>query len=232
MEVSVGAAWVIVRVAALEAPPPGAGVTTDTWKTCPPAWSAAKREVVNWVLLTNVVARATPSSWITEEATNPLPVTVTVNLSVPPLVTVEGETVIAPGAGFTTENVAADEVPPPGVGLNAVTASEPTVARSSMVRDTVARIALVKVVDRAAPFTRTTVPLMNPVPATLTFVAADPTTAVEGFIPAMVGRGFSTASVTVELDAVEPESLTVILRVATVANCPAAIAAVTWLALI
>jgi len=222
---------VIVKVAALEAPPPGAGVTTDIWKTCTLAWSASEREVVNLVLLTNVVARATPSSWITEEATNPLPVTVMINLSVPPLVTLEGDTVIAPGAGFTTKNVAADEVPPPGVGLNAVTVSGPMVARSSMVRDTVASIALVKVVDRAVPFTRTTVLLMNPVPATLTFVAADPTTAVEGFIPATVGRGFSTASVTVELDAVEPESLTVMFSVAPVANCPTATAAVTWLAL-
>jgi hypothetical protein len=158
-------------------------------------------------------------------------VTVIGNASAPPLVTAEGETVIEPGAGFTTENVAADEGPPPGAGLNAVIASEPTVARSAAVRDTVARVALVKVVDRAAPFTRTTVPLMNPVPATVTFIATDPTTAVEGFIPAIVGRGFSTASVTVELDAVEPESLTVMFSVASVANCPAAIAAVTWVAL-
>jgi hypothetical protein len=153
------------------------------------------------------------------------------NTSVPPLVTLDGETVIEPGAGFTTEIVAADEVPPPGVGLNAVTAREPTVARSAVVRDTDTKVALVKVVDRASPFTRTTVPLMNPVPATVTFVAADPTTAVEGFVPVMVGTGFSTPSVTVELDTVEPESLTVMLSVPAVANYPAAITVVTWVAL-
>jgi hypothetical protein len=231
MEVSLSGALVIVREAALEVPPPGAGVTTATWKTCALAWSATEREVVSWVLLTKVVGRVTPSSCITEDAANPLPVTVMGNASVPPLATAEGETEIEPGAEFTTENVAADEAPPPGVGLNAVIASEPRLARSAVVRDMVARVALVKVVDRAAPFTRTTVPPMNPVPATVTLVAPDPTTAVEGFIPAMVGRGFSTASVTVELDAVEPESLTVMFSVAPVANCPAAIAAVTWVAL-
>jgi hypothetical protein len=231
MEVSLRGALVIVSEVVLEVPPPGAGVATASWKTCALAWSATEREVVSWVLLTKVVVRATPSNWITEDATNPLPVTVMDNASVPPLVTAEGETVIEPGAGFTTENVATDEVPPLGAGLNAVIASEPTVARSAAVRDTVVRVALVKVVDRAAPFTRTTVPLMNPVPATETFIAADPTTAVDGLIPAMVGKGFSTASVTVEFDAVEPESVTVMFRVPPVANCPAAIAAVTWVAL-
>jgi len=220
-----------VREATLDAPPPGAGVTTVTWKTCAIAWSATEREVVSWVLLTKVVDRATPSSWITEDATKPLPVTVTVNRFVPPAVTVEGETVTAPGAGFITENVVADEVPPPGVGLNAVIASEPAVARSAVVRDTVARAALVKVVDRDAPFTRTTVPLMNPVPATETSAAADPTTAAVGLIPVMLGGGFSTASVTVELDAVEPESLTVMFKITPEGNCPVAIAAVTWVAL-
>lgn len=149
------------------------------------------------------------------------------NTFVPPLVTVEGETVIDPGVGFNTEKVADDEVPPPGDGLDAVIASEPAVARSAAPRDTVAWVALLKVVDRAAPFTCTTVPLMNPVPATVTFVAADPTPAAEGLMFVMAGRGFTAASVTVGLDAVEPESLTVMLNGAVVANCPAAIVAVT-----
>ena len=61
-----GAGLLIVNVAALDAPPPGAGFTTTICKVPPRATSAAVSATCSWVELTNVGVRLLWFHWTVE----------------------------------------------------------------------------------------------------------------------------------------------------------------------
>jgi hypothetical protein len=73
----------IVKVRALEVPPPGAGLTTVTWAVPAAAMSAAGIAAVNRVEETYVVVRFAPFHWTTELELKPLPLAVSVNAALP-----------------------------------------------------------------------------------------------------------------------------------------------------
>ena len=88
------------------------------------------------------MARFAPFHCTVEAATNPLPVTVSVNAPDP--ATVEaGEICAVAGAGLLMLNVAAVDVPPPGAGFTTVTAAVPALVRSEAVIATVSCVALI-----------------------------------------------------------------------------------------
>jgi len=74
--VMVGVPVVIVKLKALDVPPPGGGLTTVTATVPGFATSAAVMAAMSCALLTNVVARAEPFHCTCELDTNPLPFTV------------------------------------------------------------------------------------------------------------------------------------------------------------
>jgi hypothetical protein len=99
MVVTVGAGFRIAKLAAVEVPPPGAGVTTVTTLEPAAARSLAGIVAVRLVELPNVVVRFAPFHWTTEDETKLAPVTVSVKLA-PPTVAVAGPTLVTVGAGF------------------------------------------------------------------------------------------------------------------------------------
>lgn len=119
---TVGAGGWIAKLEEADVPPPGAGFTTVTLAVPADATSAAPIDPANWVELTKVVARGLPFQSIIELAINPVPFTVRVNAA-EPAVAFDGDKDVMAGSGLgaTTENVAALEVPPPGVGFATVT---------------------------------------------------------------------------------------------------------------
>src|SRR5262249_53297239 len=122
--VGAGFVWLIVNVAATEVPPPGAGLNTVTEAEPAAARSLAAIEAWSLVVLTNVVVRAAPFQLTTELVTKPVPFTASVNAALPATTTL-GESDVTAGTGLFTAKLAAAEVPPPGAGLNTVTAAEP-----------------------------------------------------------------------------------------------------------
>src|SRR5579864_9748801 len=74
--VIVGSGGLIVKVAALEVPPPGAGFTTVTCPLPALAMSAAVICVVRTEALVNEVVRLLPFHWTVDAAINPVPLTV------------------------------------------------------------------------------------------------------------------------------------------------------------
>src|SRR5438067_12255144 len=89
--------------------------------------------------------------------TIPVPVTVMVVLVVLPAGTVDGERLIKPRDELLIAMDAALDVPPPGVGVNALTERLPAVAWSAAVSDERSCVELIKVVVREVPLTWTTV---------------------------------------------------------------------------
>ena len=87
----------------------------------------------------------------------PVPVTVMIGLVVVPTGTVDGDRLIAPSAELLIAIDAALDVPPPGVGVNALTERLPAVAWSGTVSDESSCVALINVVERELPLTCTTV---------------------------------------------------------------------------
>ena len=90
---------IIVKVIALEAPPPGAGLNTVTSALPEAAMSLARIWAVSIVELTNVVPRGAPFQRISEAVTNPAPFTVKIK-SEPPAGTEVGATEVIDGCGF------------------------------------------------------------------------------------------------------------------------------------
>jgi hypothetical protein len=123
---------VIVKVSAFDVPPPGGGLTTVTEALPTAAMSAAVIAAVSCVALTNVVARALPFQFTTDDDTNPVPVTVSVKSGLPTVVLV-GDNDVNTGTGVAALIVNVKLVsdwPPPGVGFTAVTEAVPAVAIS------------------------------------------------------------------------------------------------------
>jgi hypothetical protein len=111
-ELMVGAGFTssTARVSALEVPPPGAGVVTDTARLPAFANCAAGATAVNTVGFTNSVASAVPPNCTTDWAQKPVPVTISVVFPLPWL-TVAGEMVLTTGAGFTMVTDACADCP-------------------------------------------------------------------------------------------------------------------------
>ena len=123
----------IVKVWALEVPPPGVGLKTVTLAVPAEAMSAARIEAVTWVALTYVVVRFVPFHLTTELEMKLVPLTVSVKAG-PPAVADEGLRLVVVGTGLSGTlivKVWALEVPPPGVGLKTVTLAVPAVAMSA-----------------------------------------------------------------------------------------------------
>src|SRR4030095_3434681 len=93
----------IVKVRALEVPPPGAGLNTVTGAVPAAAMSVAGMAAVTCVAFTKVVVRAAPFHLTSEPETKLLPLTVSVQAG-PPAVALLGTRVVSAGTGF---------VPPP-----------------------------------------------------------------------------------------------------------------------
>jgi hypothetical protein len=185
----------IVKVRALEVPPPGAGLTTVTWAVPAVAMSPAAMAAVSWVAETKVVARGLPFQRTTELELKPLPVTVSVNAALPAYA-VAGLRLVVVGTGLLTVKDSAFEVPPPGAGVTTVTLATPAVARSLVTMAAVSRVAETKVVVRGLPFHWTTESVMKPVPFTVRVKADPPARAVVGLRLPSVGSGFGTALTT------------------------------------
>ena len=90
---------VIVKVWALEVPPPGAGLKTITEAVPTAAISAALMAAVTCVTDTNVVVRSEPFQRTTELVTKPLPSTVNVKAE-PPAMAVAGLRPVVVGTGL------------------------------------------------------------------------------------------------------------------------------------
>jgi hypothetical protein len=73
----------IVKLWALEVPPPGVVLNTVTWAVPTAAISPASIVAVNWVEDTYVVVRFAPFHRTTELGMKPLPLTVSVNPALP-----------------------------------------------------------------------------------------------------------------------------------------------------
>src|SRR5689334_3357106 len=91
-----------------------------------------------------------------------------------------GLILVSAGGGFWMVKLRATEVPPPGAGLNSVTLAVPAVAISATLIVAVRRVGLRKVVARATPFQRNTVPATKLVPSTTSVKVAPPAVVVAG----------------------------------------------------
>ena len=126
-----------------------------------------------------------------------VPVMVTVTGLEPPTTMLAGETEMAyPGAGFHTETLAAEEVPPPGVAFTAVRASEPPVATSASDNVTLTCLLVTYAVVRELPLTLITVVGTNPVPTTEITGEVAPAAKADGETPDIAGAGLSISRFT------------------------------------
>ncbi len=124
--------YLVVKVSALEVPPPGVGLYTVTWSFPAIAMSAAVITAVNWVEETNVVVRLDPFHRTTDPLTKLLPLIVRTK-SVPPAAVEAGLRLFKFGSGLFIVSDAALEVPPPGADVNTVTEALPAAAMSDAV---------------------------------------------------------------------------------------------------
>jgi hypothetical protein len=88
-----------VKAAALDAPPPGAGLDTTTAKLPTAAKSEALREIVSRLLFTNVAAWDTLLNVTADDAMNPLPLIVSVS-GLLPAEAEEGDRFVIVGLGL------------------------------------------------------------------------------------------------------------------------------------
>jgi len=119
-----------------------------------------------------------------------MPVSVNVKPE-PPAVAEIGVIDVSVGKGLVAlaVNVCADDVPPPGIGLNTVTDAVPALAMSGAGTDAVSEVALTNVVVRAVPFHFTTEVLTKFVPASVSVNAVLPSSPEAGAIEVNVGKG-------------------------------------------
>jgi hypothetical protein len=88
----------MVKVSAPDVPPPGEGVDTLTGTEAAVASSLAAMSACSWLALTSLVVRTAPFHRTTEEATKPLPLTVSVNGPLPAIVEA-GDRLVITGTG-------------------------------------------------------------------------------------------------------------------------------------
>src|SRR5258708_461022 len=138
-----------------DVPPPGTGLFTQTFATPIAAISAPVIVAVTRVALTNVVDSGLPLKFTSDDDTNPVPFTVSVNAP-PPAAAPGRDREVIVGTGLFAVNGEFPDGPPPGAGLVTVTLNVPAVAMSAAVIDAVSCVALTGVVTRALPLKFTT----------------------------------------------------------------------------
>ena len=132
---SVGAGFagtVMVKLAAAEAPPPGAGLNTVICAVPVLAMSVAGICALNVVALPKVVERSAPFQRTVAPLTKFVPLTVRVKAA-PPAAREFGFRLVMAGTGLVCAlivKVSAAVTPPPGRGLKTVTCAEPALAIS------------------------------------------------------------------------------------------------------
>ena len=181
----------IVKVAAPDVPPPGAGLNTVTLDVPTLPMSAAVTCAASCVPPTNVVKRSLPFHRTTEPSTKPVPLMESVNAT-SPFVLLVGEMAVIVGRGISTARLSEFEMPPPGAGLTTVTGCAPTVAMSAATICAISLVLSINVVARALPSNRTTAPLTKLLPLTVSVNPASPAPAFAGERPLTKGKGFST----------------------------------------
>ena len=141
----------MVKVIALEVPPPGALFRTVTLAVPPVAMSAAFMLAVNWVLDTYVVARFDPfQRTVDTPLTKLVPFTVRVKAD-PPAVADAGFKLVMFGRRLLMVNVSVFEMPPPGALLSTATPAVPAVAISAALMLAVNWMGETYVVGRSDP---------------------------------------------------------------------------------
>src|SRR6266852_3255614 len=186
------AGGLIVKLAGLEVPPPGAGFLTVTLAVPADARFAAGICAVTRVAFTKVVGCAAPFHCMTEVERKFVPFTVNVKVG-PPAVALVGEILVVVGMGLLAAMIlktAVGDVPPPGGGFVTVTCTVPAVEISAAEMAAVIWVALASVVGRALPFQLTIELPVKPAPFTFKLNAGPPEVTLVGEIEANVGMGF------------------------------------------
>src|SRR3989338_8611133 len=120
----------MVKVSAVEVPPPGVALNTVTKADPALAMSAARMAAASCPPLTKGVGGLGTSQRTTEPVTKFEPFTVSVKAA-PPALALVGESELTAGTGLLMVKVRELEVPPPGAGLNTVTKAVSAVAMSA-----------------------------------------------------------------------------------------------------
>ena len=182
------ATGLMVKVNAADVPPPGVGLNIVTLAVPAVSISDAGTLAVSCVLLINVVTRERVFHLITDPAMKLLPLAVNVNVAAP-AVTEVGAMEVNNGEGFEIVKVDADDVPPPGVGLNTVTLAVPGVSTSDDCTVAVSCVVLIKDVTRERLFHFIIEPEIKLVPVIEIVNEASPTIAEVGEIDVTIGTG-------------------------------------------
>ena len=151
MTAGTGFCAAMVKVKALEVPPPGVGLNTVMEATPWLAMSAALIDAVTCVPFTNCVVLSAPFHRTMDPAMKLVPVTVSVNAG-PPGGELAGFKALSVGTGFPggpTEKPTAFDEPPPGEGLKTTTVAVPCVAISAAKMDAVNCVLLTNFVLRS-----------------------------------------------------------------------------------
>jgi hypothetical protein len=187
-EETMGIRLFTVKLRMLDVPPPGTGLVTVITAVPPKATSAAVIATVSCVELTNVVVRSLALNCAEEEGKKFVPVTVRLKPALPAEIEL-GFRDTAVGAGLLIVSIKAPEVPPPGAGLETVTAAVPAAATSAAPIAACSWVLETNVVARALPFHRTLDEEIKFVPTIVRVKAALPETAEAGVKDVMVGAG-------------------------------------------
>lgn len=226
MEAAVGLALSMVKVVALDVPPPGPCVSTATGTAAAVVTSDAEIDAVTLALLTNVVVSAEPFQFMADAVFTKLePFTVSTNVALP-AVLLTGEIVVMAGVGLSIVKVSAFEVPPPGAGFETVTLTAPAVAMSVERIAAVTSVEFTKVVVRDEPPHLTVAPLIKLLPFTVSVNAEPPAFALVGVSDDAEGAGLVTVNVSA-FDGAMPGLTTVTWSVPPAAMSPAGTVAVT-----
>ena len=148
--------YLIIKVTAVETPPPGAGVNTVIGTVPAKVMSEARITAVNRTAETKVVVRSDPFHRMTESVANPVPSTLRVN-AFPPCVIVDGLRLVIVGTGGSViVNSSELDCAPPVADVDTVIGTVPAKAMSDAGIAALNRVAETNVVVRFDPFQRTT----------------------------------------------------------------------------
>ncbi len=198
----------MVKVIAPEVPPPGVGLNTVTLAVPTAVRSDAGTVAVRCEASTKLVASATPFQFTVDAATKSLPVTARMNSGLPDAA-LDGARVEIDGTGFKAMivKVSAPDVPPPGVGLNTVMLTGPTVVKSDAGTVAVRCKASTKLVASATPFQLTVDAATKLLPVTTRVNGGLPEAALDGTSVEIAGTGFKALIVKVSVLDVPPPGL-------------------------
>lgn len=176
-----------------ETPPPGAGFKTVTEALPATATSPAEILAVNRLALTKLVVRAAPFHLTTDAATNPEPLTVSVNAGLPAAADA-GERLSRTGSGFPAPVIVKTtplETPPPGAGFKTVTVAVPGLATrlGEMTASNCVGLTY-RVITPMSPFQRTEALFTKFSPFTMRVKPALPALTVDGVMLFTTGSGF------------------------------------------